>query len=326
MDLISNIHPKMWLQVGALLAGYIFQDEIREGVKDICRFGMDQVVSQLIVEVDLSPKTVYAIKSHLRTHPQSRMVVRDGTTVPSYHIANGSYVVNYRDVRLNISINDSEIRIKCLRQSVEFLQRFLNGIYEQHVTPDHINIFYFSRDGSWSVPLFRRPREIAIIRLTPEMERVIDDIYRFRNDEARYKQENKHYKRGYLLEGPTGTGKTTCIEIISTKFNMGTYIVNLNASNMTDEVLINLVANVPIHSLIVFEEIEKQLDTIKSNPQNLVSAGGILMAMDGPQRINHGCIIIVTANSIDLLDESFKIPLLRSGRIDRRYVLHTKVE
>ena len=47
-----------------------------------------------------------------------------------------------------------------------------------------------------------------------------------------------------------------------------------------------------------------------------MSEGGILTAIDGPQRLSHGTIVIMTSNDIYEFTDSFKEALFRKGRVD----------
>lgn len=100
---------------------------------------------------------------------------------------------------------------------------------------------------------------------------------------------------------------------------MRVYLLSLNAKDMTDNVLINLISAVPPRSVLVLDEIDKQLDSIKHNPTVSISVAGLLSALDGPQRLADGITVMLTANRQNILDPSDQKSLLRPGRIDRVY-------
>ena len=148
------------------------------------------------------------------------------------------------------------------------------------------------------------------------MRQVIDNINEFMSSEQVYQNNGNPYKKGYLIKGKPGTGKTSIIEYTAIKHNMCIYLVNLNSKNMTDSFLINLLSNVPPHSIIVFEEIDRQIETLNKNNVKYISEGCILTAIDGPQRLSHGTIVIMTSNDTYKFTESFNAALFRKGRID----------
>jgi SpoVK/Ycf46/Vps4 family AAA+-type ATPase len=151
------------------------------------------------------------------------------------------------------------------------------------------------------------------------MQLFLNDVDNFftSKEEKAYQQHSRPYKKGYLIEGAPGTGKTTVIEAVAMIHNMSIYMVNLNSAEMTDSVLINLIANVPPRSLIVFDEMDKQYEAIQKNQNIHLSTGGILNALDGPQRLSHGTIVVMIVNNLNKFDDDFRIPLLRPGRIDK---------
>ena len=151
----------------------------------------------------------------------------------------------------------------------------------------------------------------------PNVTRVIRDTDEFMSSQNTYKRKNLPYHKGYLLYGAPGTKKSTTIEAMAIKYNMSVYLVNLNSEGMTDTTLINLISTIPEHSLIVFEEIDEQLKTMVDNANNKVSFGGILSAIDGPQRVSNSCLIVMTTNNKDIISDITKRPLFRPGRIDK---------
>ncbi len=58
-------------------------------------------------------------------------------------------------------------------------------------------------------------------------------------------------------------------------------------------------------------------NTLRSNTNNQISFGGVLSAIDGPQRLNDSCIVVMTTNNIGYFTETEKESLCRKGRIDQ---------
>lgn len=304
----------------------VFRDEIKGLAKTAYDYGIDCTFSQIIIDINNEPKCLLAIKEELKKYHQSRCTAQDGVYMPNYNIADGNYKITYQNTSINISINDTQIKLMVFWKDSDFLKEYMNKIYQEHCAPEKVITLYSSQEGKWDFPIFRRPRDVQKINVTEEMKDVLHDVDTFISQESDYENKGIPFRRGYLLEGKPGVGKTLIVEIIAMKHSMPIYIVNMNSKNMTDEVLVNLVSNVPPRSLIVFEELEKQLSTLKQNRNNMISYGGILSAIDGPQRLSHGSIVVMTVNSVDLLDDEFKEPLLREGRIDRHCVLTRKID
>src|SRR5581483_6355315 len=99
--------------------------------------------------------------------------------------------------------------------------------------------------------------------------------------------------------------KSAIPEVLAEKYGMSVYMVNLNSYDMSDAVLINLVANVPPNSIILFDEFDKQYEEILANHDIRISKNGILTAIDGPHRTSHGTLVIVAVNDATVLDAAF---------------------
>ncbi len=269
---------------GGVIAGfliYLYREEIKNGIKVLynCMF------AQLEIDIKLSPKSLFAIKEEIMKKKRNRYNVIDGSQQPNYCVANGKYIVTYLNKWIFITKTDTKINISILWRDIDFLMNFMNSIYRKYCAPDKVILFYNLDKGKWNFPVFRRPRKLENIKQTSDMKKVLDDVDQFlkNENEDEYKENGMPYRKGYLLEGPTGVGKSTIIEIVAMKHNKSVYLVFLNALNMTDALLINLISTIPPYSIIVIEEIEKQLETLKKNKNNMVSEGGILTALDGPQ-------------------------------------------
>lgn len=95
------------------------------------------------------------------------------------------------------------------------------------------------------LPVYRTPRPI---RETPENMTFFADYQNF----LRNKKCHPH-RRGYILHGPPGCGKCSAVEYVAALPNSVIYMVTLNMEGMGDALLARTVADVPEHSIILFE-------------------------------------------------------------------------
>ena len=178
------------------------------------------------------------------------------------------------------------------------------------------------------------PRLLESVILKPgEMDRLLQDVEKFKNAKQRYRHLGVPYHRGYLLYGPPGTGKTSVVSAIAERFAMSIYAVNL--ADFNDRSLMKAINDVAPGAVVLFEDIDcmkggKARAGAAESPQQKkaeqgdekkpdsfgVTLSGLLNVLDGfhaPDNV----LFMMTSNHIDALDPA----LLRPGRIDYRLYL-----
>ena len=309
---------------------YMYREEIKDFILKIWNWVKDKISFSISITTRGNDKLLYALTQEIRNRQTifRRQQAIDGISTPNYKLANAVYRVAYQGRTINITLSDDKIDLQyyVFNENDNLLKNFLDEIYQTHTSTENVILFYTSEGYEWGRPIFRRPRNTN--RITQGMRNMLDDVNHFLNPETENEYENvtgNPYRRGYLVIGKPGTGKSLVAEIIAKEHNRPIYSITFNSKDMTDAVLINLISNVPANSLIVIDEFEKQYGNVKNNPDIRLSNAGILNAIDGPQRLSHGTIIILMANNIDNIDDELKIPLLRKGRIDKIYRFEEQV-
>jgi len=318
------------------LVVYKITEQILQLGKRLC---VNLLCSKIKIVSKENSKSIYAIKTELEILiDKSKLIqMNDSGSNVKFSLPYGVFRVSTKDYGIIFIDYDKKgmtlyklpkISIcppKCRYQMVE-LKKFAKDTYRKQCSPSKIIMSYTAPSDSWSFPIIRRPTKFLKENYTDEMRKSLTDIAKFKKSEDIYAKKGINYRRGYFLCGATGTGKTTVIEIAAKQHNMSIYSINFNTKKMTDTVLINLVSTVPPNSIITLEEIDTQIKNLRKNKNKCLSLGGIFSALDGPQRLSYGSIIIMTGNRDDFLPDDEMETLMRKGRIDKKITFVTKLD
>jgi len=159
-------------------------------------------------------------------------------------------------------------------------------------------------------------REINTIILPQETkDKIINDIERFLNEKSIqwYFEHGIPYKRSYLFYGIPGSGKSSLIQAIASRFNRNLCFLQPTHPKMTDDAFKTCIQKSPSKSLIVLEDVDALFnkDRSKQHSQCPLTFSGLLNGLDGIGNPD-GLIFILTTNFVNLLDNA----LIRSGRVD----------
>lgn len=151
---------------------------------------------------------------------------------------------------------------------------------------------------------------------------LIYDIRNFiENDEEYYNIKGIPYKRGYILHGPPGTGKTSILKSLASHYNMDIFLINMGEVETEKELslLFQGTRTCTNYHMLVFEDIDRcnlftDINTgyVESSTRSTIRT--FLNELDGVLEVSRR-ITILTANNLSILES---IPaLIRPGRIDK---------
>lgn len=177
--------------------------------------------------------------------------------------------------------------------------------------------------------------DIGFPKLAADSYIIINEMINDALEEAKFWKSNEPwyischipYKRGWMLHGRPGTGKTMLAKTVAEMLDLPVYVFDLaTLGNKEFREGYNLAAqNAP--ACVVIEEI----DTVFHGRKNILSSNSfksnltfdcLLTCIDGMQQ-SHGIFLIITTNNIDKVDPALAEDIdpeaisSRPGRIDR---------
>lgn len=193
--------------------------------------------------------------------------------------------------------------------SPAFLQNIMKAA-QLHAELEDSNhtVVYMNGGSNWtrqSRPRSRRSLQSVV--LSGDMsDFILKDVRKFLDSSAFYKQLGVPYRRGYLLHGPPGCGKTSYVMALAGELRLSISLLNLSNRNLNDESLTSLLNNAHMDSIVLLEDIDRAF----SNECN-VTMSGLLNALDGVGA-QEGRLVFMTTNHVEMLDPA----LIRPGRAD----------
>ncbi|XP_055643186.1 mitochondrial chaperone BCS1 [Toxorhynchites rutilus septentrionalis] len=187
-------------------------------------------------------------------------------------------------------------------------------------------IMYTAMGSEWRPfghPRKRRPIRSVVLD-NGVTDRILNDCREFIRNPQWYADRGIPYRRGYLLHGPPGCGKSSFITALAGEIEFGICLLNLSERGLTDDRLNHLMNVAPQQSIILLEDIDAAFLSREDTKQqkaayeglNRVTFSGLLNCLDGVAS-TEARIVFMTTNYLDRLDPA----LIRPGRVDvKEYV------
>jgi len=194
---------------------------------------------------------------------------------------------------------------------------------------EDLNVYVLGNDwwGGWEKALSKKPRALDSVILDEDLaEDLIADARDFLKSAAWYEEVGIPYRRGYLLHGPPGCGKTSFCQALAGELKLDICMLNLANKNLTDNSLAENLRLAPANAIVLLEDVDaifvdrtaassSKSDDGSGNSQG-VTFSGLLNALDGVGA-QEGRLFFATTNHLEKLDEA----LVRPGRCDVKVCL-----
>ncbi|EEB06360.1 Rieske ISP assembly ATPase [Schizosaccharomyces japonicus yFS275] len=178
-------------------------------------------------------------------------------------------------------------------------------------------IIYTAFAAEWRP--FGRPRSKRLLSTvvldTGVKEKLVADLREFLQNSKWYAERGIPYRRGYLLYGPPGSGKTSFLFALAGELDYDICVINLAERGLSDDRLNHLLSNLPPRSVVLLEDVDSAFGgrkiTDEMGFQSAVTFSGLLNALDGVASSEER-IVFMTTNHPERLDAA----LIRPGRVD----------
>ncbi|KAL6301727.1 P-loop containing nucleoside triphosphate hydrolase protein [Sparassis latifolia] len=236
----------------------------------------------------------------------------------------------------------AELKISVVARNNDILKRLVLEAKREYEKDAEHRVHIFMADttyGCWRWNGARQKRPMSSIVLEPGVkDMILADCKDFLCSEEWYAERGIPFRRGYLLHGVPGSGKTSLIHSLAGELGLDIYVVSLSSKGMSDNTLTTLMGNVPSRCILLLEDLDAAFtrgvsrdetstgtptssktssttSTAKNkdedNDGSTLSLSGLLNSLDGVAAAE-GRLLFATTNHIERLDPA----LSRPGRMD----------
>ncbi|KAK7446313.1 hypothetical protein VKT23_014519 [Stygiomarasmius scandens] len=247
---------------------------------------------------------------------------------------------------------DNFLQVSILTRDHKLLRQLLQDARRSFMVAQENNLSIWTADkmysyGDWRRISSRPKRSLKSIILDPGVkDMLLDDARDFLASKEWYNERGIPFRRGYLLYGAPGSGKTSLIHSIAGELKLDVYIISISSKGLDDTTLNSLVNYLPERCVALMEDIDVAFpdarglskddeseisarkgatETVETHHGNVhvstpnmvpetgsrVTLSGLLNALDGIGA-QEGRILFATTNKYASLDPA----LCRPGRMD----------
>jgi chaperone BCS1 len=232
----------------------------------------------------------------------------------------------------------ASLKISVVARNNDILKKLVLEAKREYEKDAEHRVHIFMADttyGCWRWNGARQKRPLSSIVLQPGVkDMLLADCKDFLFSEDWYAERGIPFRRGYLLYGVPGSGKTSLIHSLAGELGLDIYVVSLSSKGMSDNTLTTLMGHVPSRCILLLEDLDAAFtrsvsrdsastgvpttSTSTSTPNNndtndgsTLSLSGLLNSLDGVAAAE-GRLLFATTNHIERLDPA----LSRPGRMD----------
>ena len=233
-----------------------------------------------------------------------------------FGIPNGKYYIKYNNNIITVWLTNKDMWVctiawKDFGVLIDFI-KYCKAYYKENFSE---NIGIKKADSStWTISKYVEPRKLDTIVSNNKIP-ILNTLDSFVNNQSFYDRTGIPCKKGILMYGVPGTGKTSIITSLAKRYSYTIHVVN-------PENDLDIIDKVSDKTILLFEDIDRYIDPVRGvddpslivewKPRfNLQKMLNVLDGLTTPRK----CIIILTANNKDIIPRV----MIRPGRIDAQF-------
>lgn len=236
-----------------------------------------------------------------------------------------------------ITLTDENIMFES-KKGIDMINKYIENIISKtsanmdiitvyHMDVESVRDTFLTRNINWRRGQIFSNKTRANTIVSKHVESTFyGDLTTFDKSEHIYAERGQNYRRGYLLHGIPGSGKSTLWETVAKHYNAPVFKLDFGEINDHSElkrIMIKIVnyINPGQRHIILLEDIDSSAFIQDSIYYNRIGGHGRMSITSMFELFDenvHNRIIIMTANNVEKM-KSFHLmaPLFRPGRIDR---------
>ncbi|KAF7337377.1 p-loop containing nucleoside triphosphate hydrolase protein [Mycena sanguinolenta] len=242
------------------------------------------------------------------------------------------FVIGYEDGNGRTSGGSINIMLHSCDKAV--LGQFIEAarIHYTNASISRVTVHLTDNYGSWARAVTKNRRAFSTLILPNGIkELILADAKEFLASEEWYTFAGVPHRRGYLLYGEPGTGKSSTIHALAGELGLEIYFISLAAPGIDDYTLGRLIRDTPSRCILLIEDIDCAFPSREEDPdeeplldakgipiprepippRSQVTLAGLLNVLDSVAS-EEGRLTFATTNHIEQLDPA----LIRPGRMD----------
>jgi len=208
------------------------------------------------------------------------------------------------------------VKLTAFGRSRSLFETFLEEAHEfASAKQEQTTTIYTNWGTEWrpfGSPRRRRPLHSVVLD-DGIAEHIAADVRNFVDSSQWYIDRGIPYRRGYLMYGAPGCGKSSFVAALAGELGYDICVLNLSEGGLTDDRLSHALSTTPPMSIVLLEDVDAAFveRDAKDRRSSFVTFSGLLNALDGVAA-GEERVLFMTTNHLERLDPA----LVRPGRVD----------